>query len=111
MASSHSNGNQTAVITTEYTLGTITTAGVYELNFAADTLADGDELNLVIEKRIAGDAAAIDLFNKTYVNAQGEPLIVSIPVTVSGATNTSAVFKFTQGAGTGRNFVWEIVSL
>jgi len=113
MPASHASGNQTAVIATEYTLtgSAITAAGSYELNFSLDAMEKSDELNITIEKRIAGGAASVVAYDRSYADAQGEPLVIGIPVTVSDAANASVTFKFTQTAGTGRNFVWEITAL
>lgn len=107
MASSYSDGSQTAVIDTEHTLDTITTAGTYVLTVDLNNLADGDELELRAKLKVRSVGGARELYLGTYAHSQGTPVVASIPV----PTVNEVVFTLKQIAGTGRTFPWEIVSL
>lgn len=99
------SGSQTATISTEHDLATITDAGVYVLTVDAAELAAGD----IVELRIYGKARSADterlLHRATYGPiALASPLVMSIPVISPHHLRAS----LKQTAGTGRAFPWAI---
>jgi len=101
----NSSGSQTATISTEHTLATIATAGVFVLAVDMANLVAGD----VVEVRIYGKADSTDterlLHRGTYGPAAlASPLIMSVPI--MSPHHFKATLK--QTAGTGRAFPWAV---
>jgi len=107
MATSNSSGSQTAVITTEHTLATITTSGSFVIGVDANAMALGDELTLRVKLKVRSTGTTRLAYEANYAHVQGEPVILSIPV----ASTNEIVFTLEQTAGTGRAFPWEIWEL
>ena len=105
MASVKTSGSQTATLTTEHTLATVTDAGTYTLNVDAENLADGERLTL----RIYGKARSSDTERLLYVaDFTGETLetkLLASPASVSPHHNK---FTLEQNNGTGRAFPWAV---
>lgn len=98
------SGSQTAVISTEHTLATITDAGVYQLYVDTSNMQSGDDLVLrVYGKNTSGDAEVL-IYQGLFSDEQETPLLVS-PIVIS-----PHYFKVTleQTGGTGRDFNWSI---
>jgi hypothetical protein len=98
------SGSQTATISTEHTLSTITTAGVYTLAVDSAALAAGDSVVL----RVYGKARSADterlIFESAFSDVQGDPLKLSF--TVVSPHHFKATLQ--QTAGTGRAFPWAV---
>ena len=107
MATSNSNGSQTAVISTEHTLATISTSGSFALGIDANAMVLGDELVVRVKLKVRSVGTTRLAYEATYTHVQGEPVILSIPV----ASTNEIVFTIEQTAGTGRAFPWEIWEL
>ena len=107
MATSNSNGSQTATVTTEHTLATITTSGSFVIGVDASNMALGDELILRVKLKVRSTGTTRLAYEATYAHVQNEPVILSIPV----ASTNEIVFTLEQSAGTGRAFPWEIWEL
>ena len=107
MAASVSDGSQTAVISTEHTLDTITAAGSYVLMVDTSAMALGDKLTLKAKTKVRSGGTTRVAYSATYAQPQGEPVKLSIPI----ASPNEIVFTLQQTAGTGRAFPWEIVGL
>ena len=107
MTTSNSNGSQTAVISTEHTLGTITTSGSFVIGIDANAMALGDELIVRAKLKVRSVGTTRLAYEATYSHVQNEPVILSIPV----ASTNEIVFTIEQVAGTGRAFPWEIWEL
>lgn len=107
---SHASGSQLAVITTTYTLSTVTGAGIYEFKFDARNMANADKVDLLLEEELATGATVTDGIKQSMADAQIED-IRSISFSLSDDVDVQMVVKFTQTAGTGRTFYWEIVKL
>lgn len=103
----NTSGSQTAVISTEHTLATVTTAGTYQLVVDAAAMLNGDVLTL----RLYGKARTTDterlLYEASFTNIQGTPLKASLAVVSPHSTKATLL----QSAGTGRAFPWAIYSL
>ncbi len=107
MATSESSGSQTAVISTEHTLDTITTAGTYVLYVNTKNMVLIDELELRVKVKVKSTGTTEEFLVATYAHVQGQPVKASIPA----ASINEVVFTLKQIAGTGRVFDWEIVKL
>lgn len=108
MPTSIQSGTQTASVSTEHTLGSsVTDAGTYVLSVNTTNMANGDALELRIKtKTLAGDTEALYVL-ASYVNAQSEPIKMSIPV----PSLHSLTCTLKQTAGTGRAFPWNLIAL
>lgn len=107
MASEAAAGSQTAVIDTEHTLDTRSSAGVYQLLVDTTNLVNGDVLELRVKvKARSAEGSAKLAYMGTYANVQAYPIVASVPVSC-----TYGVFTLKQTAGTGRAFPWSVVSI
>lgn len=105
MVTEAASGTQNAVIDTEHTLSTQTTAGVYQLVVDASNLANGDVVTLRLKlKTLSGSTSAL-AFDQTLAHAQGSPIFISPPVAVAH----EIVATLEQTAGTGRSFDWSLM--
>ena len=107
MATSEASGAQTAVITTEHTLATISTDGTFVLYVDTVNMVLGDELELRAKTKVKSDGTTREFLVATYAHVQGQPVKASIPV----ASINECVFTLKQTVGTGRVFNWEVVKL
>jgi len=107
MASVKTSGSQTATLTTEHVLATVTTAGTYQLNVDAANLAAGETLTL----RLYGKARSTDterlLYQASFSHAQLAALKSSIPVVSPHHLKVT----LEQNGGTGRAFPWAVYEL
>jgi hypothetical protein len=107
MATSNSNGSQTAVISTEHTLATITTSGSFVLGIDTNAMVLGDKLTLRVKAKVRSIGTTRLAYTANYAHVQGEQVKFSIPV----PSTNEVVFTLLQTAGTGRAFPWEIWEL
>jgi hypothetical protein len=107
------SGTQTAVIGTEHTLLTQSSAKTCVLNVSLTNMVLGDVVTLAIyNKGLTGDTITTGtlpnlLYSATYSHNRAEPQVQSVPVPVA----YGAVFTLLQSAGTGRAFPWHVVTL
>ena len=105
---SAADGSQTATVTTEHTLATITTAGVYILEVDVAALVGGatpDIVELRAKTKTRSGGTSRQVFMATFVGGLvTDPNTVSIPI----ATDVEVVFTLKQTQGTGRAFPWNI---
>lgn len=100
------SGSQTATLTTEHSLATITDAGTYELWVDTDALVNGETVALKAKCKLAGsgDTAKIE-WQAVFVHDQGTDIHKrSGPI----PSPFSIEFTLTQTGGTGRAFPWAI---
>ncbi len=108
MATSNNNGSQTAVVTTEHTLGgAITSSGTFVLGVDTSAMAKGDTLILRVKLKVRSVGTTGLVYEASYANVQGDVVKLSIPV----VSTNEVVFTLTQTAGTGRAYPWEIWEL
>lgn len=105
MVAVNTSGSQTATISTEHTLATVTGALVLVLAVDCAALVAGD----VVELRVYGKARSADterlLHRGTYgPSPLAAPLVMSVPIV--SPHHFKATLK--QTAGTGRAFPWAI---
>lgn len=104
---SAANGTQTAVLSTEHTLATITVAGVYVLAVDMSNMANGDITTLRMKTKCKAASTSRLAYEATFAHVQGDPNKYSIPV----PSDTEIVCTLEQTAGTGRNYDWNLLSL
>ena len=100
MATSKANGSQTAVISTEHTLSTITDAGSYVLGVDLSNMVLGDKLTLRIKTKVRSVGTTRTTYTANYANVQSILNTLSIPI----ASPNEFVATLEQTAGTGRAF-------
>ncbi len=101
----NTGGTQTATVTTEHTLATITAAGSYQLLVDTSNMVMGDTVELRIKVKVRSASSSAQVMYEPYSHAQGDDAVkISPPV--------PAPFEFVatlkQTAGTSRDFVWSI---
>lgn len=110
MPSVNTSGSQTATITTEHTLATITTAGTFVLAVDLNAMVGGTTPD-ILELRIYGKARSGDTERLIrcwpFLGVQVEILWQSIPI--MSPHHYKATLKQTQG--TGRAFPWAIYAV
>lgn len=104
----NTSGSQTATISTEHTLATITTAGIYQLMTDLGNLAAGD----IVELRAYGKARSGDTERLMWGPVSYGPIVPAQLLPPSPAIVTAVSLKFTlkQTTGTGRAFPWAVYS-
>lgn len=107
MATSNSDGSQTATIDTEHTLATITAAGTYVLYVDLNALVNGDTVILKAKTKVRSVGTTRLLHEVVYANVQSEKIAMSLAI----PSINEIVFTLEQTDGTGRAFPWEIVEL
>jgi hypothetical protein len=100
----NTNGSQTAVIGTEHTLATITTAGIFQFVVDTSNLANGDAVELRIYLKPAAGGTEQLTYYTAFGNAQGQPMKTSLMV--PSPISWRATLK--QTTGTGRVFPWAV---
>jgi hypothetical protein len=102
-----SSGTQTAVITTEHTLATTTSAKTRVLVVDLTNLVAGDTVELKIKTKVLTGGSVLLAYFATYTGSVAAPVVHSLPV----PGTYGATFTLKQTAGTGRNFDFEIRTL
>ena len=107
MATVKTDGSQTATLTTEHTLATITDAATYVLNVDTANLADGEELTLRVYGKVRSGGTERLMYSHNVANAQAYNHWVSLPV----ATAIHVKYTLEQNGGTGRVYPWAVYEL
>lgn len=110
MASVVTSGSQTATISTEHTLATVTDAGVYIANIDLAAMQDGatpdiTRIRIYSKARSADSERLVEVYE--IIGAQGKPLFSIVP-RVEAVANYRVTLEQIQG--TGRAYPWSIVS-
>lgn len=104
------SGTQSATVTTEHTLTTLTGAKTFTLHVDCNAMSHGsgtaDELELRIKANVLSAGTERVVYMATFVGAQDIPIKVSLPVPVP----QTATVTLKQTAGTGRSFPWAITT-
>lgn len=108
----NASGTQTATVTTEHTLATVSTAGVFVFNVDTANMTATDVLELRVKKPTLASGTTRTYLYAMYTGAQptDDVLKTSVPVVID-ATAGSATFTLKQTIGTGRSFPWSILQL
>lgn len=107
MTVTYSDGSQTATLTTEHTLATISADGTYQLQVDCNNMALGDVTLLRAKLKVRSSGTTRLLYEHRLTHVQASPVVVTVPV----ASTNELVYTLTQTAGTGRAYPWEIVQL
>ena len=107
MASVKTSGDQTATLTTEHTLATVTDAGTYTLEVDANLLANGETLTLRIYGKVHSDETERLKWEANFSHALTIDLLSSVPV----VSPHYAKFTLEQNGGTGRAYPWAVYEL
>lgn len=107
MATEKTSGTQSATVTTEHTLATVTDAGTYVLAVDVSNLANGDELELRAKEKVLTGSTAAQSVYAAYAHAQTNSVVHLLPV----ASPHEVAFTLKQTAGTGRSFDWSVREL
>ena len=108
MATTVDSGSQLTVISTEHTLETTTTAGVFVAMLNLTTLAAGDVLRLRIKTKVLTGDTEEAIWDVVYANDQGAIPIVHTPPLVS---MFSLTFTIQQTAGSVRTLPWALIQV
>lgn len=101
------SGTQTATLTTEHTLATVTDPGVYALNVDTANLANGETLTLRLKVKTLSGGTSRQGYEAIFKHAQSEPSKFSVGVPVA----VELVATLQQDGGTGRAFPWSLMKL
>ena len=101
-------GTQTATVTTEHTLTTITAEGVFQLFVDMDEMVAGDELELRADLEVRAGGTAKTVFYGTWSDLQGDDGLIAASPPIPKVTDTDLIFTLLQAAGTSRDFIWSV---
>ncbi len=108
--SENTGGTQTATVTTEHTLATITTAGRYQLTVNLTNMANAATPDLVeIRQKIKVRSGGSEVEEKvwSFIGAQSEKVFRPPPI----PSPFSVKYTLKQTQGTGRDFEWSVIDL
>lgn len=100
-------GTQSATVSTEHTLATSTTGKTYVLFVDTVNLANGDVVELRLKTKGRSGNSSQLAYYAVYAHVQTSPNKYSVPV----PANIEIVATLKQTAGTGRNFIWSLLSI
>lgn len=105
------SGTQSATVTTEHTLATITTAGTYVLMVDTDAMVSGDGLELRVKTKVltGGTARVIGFARFDGEQPPDDKIKISVPWDNELAEAGALVFTLKQTTGTSRNFPWKVM--
>lgn len=107
MATENTGGTQSATVSTEHTLATITSGGTFVLAVDVSNLANGDELELRAVVKARSGSTAKTVYLAGFAHAQADDVAFSVPVPAPH----SVAFTLKQIAGTARSFEWAVYEL
>lgn len=99
------SGTQAATISSEHTLSTQTTVGVYVLVVDCNAMVLGDTLELRLKTKAKSGSTSRQSRIWTLANVQEDANFYSDPI----AIDTEIVATLKQTAGTGRSFDWNLL--
>lgn len=100
-------GTQAATISTEHTLSTQTTAGVYVLVVDCNAMVAGDVVEFRFKTKYASGGTSRQARIWTLANVQEDANFYSDPI----AIDTEVIATLKQTAGTGRSFPWNLLRI
>ncbi len=103
--SQNTSGTQSATVTTEHVLATITAAGTYQLVVDTSNMVLADVLELRIKVKVLTGSTSAEAFFAAYAQDQGVDVVKYSPP-IGAPFEFIATLK--QTAGTSRNFDWAI---
>lgn len=106
----NASGTQTATVTTEHTLVTISTAVRVLYTVDVSAMAAADVLELRVKKPVLSGGTARTAVYVMYTDASyvDDALKICIPIVIDSVAG-NASFTLKQTVGTGRAFPWSVV--
>jgi hypothetical protein len=106
------SGTQSATVTTEHVLDTVTAAGVFVLIVDTANMVAGDILELRVKKPVlAAGTERVEYFAAFYgAQITDDVLKTSVPV-VQDSTAGGLLFTLKQTFGVGRSFAWKVLAI
>lgn len=101
------SGSQTAVLGTDHTLTTQTTAASLVLLVNTVNLVNGEIVEVWVRTKVLTGDAVATVYYASYSHAQASPIKISPPV----STMFSIEAHLKQTGGTGRVFSWSLLQL
>ena len=108
MPTLEASGTQTATISTEHTLATITTNKTLTLIVDTAAMAADDVLELRVKTKVLSGGTTRVVQKATYQHAQPADDLIKMSLPVQSDQEYVATLK--QTAGTGRAFPWKVLS-
>lgn len=109
MAAVNTSGSQTATVSTEHTLATVTSAGVFQLAVDLAAMTDGTtpditRIRIYSKARSADTERLVEVYE--FIGSQGKPLFFTIPL-IQAVSNYRVTLQQIQG--TGRAYPWAVL--
>jgi len=104
-----SSGTQSAVISTEHTLASLTSARVFTFFVDTVNMQSGDTLELRVKTKVLTGGTLRVAYFQSYSGAQNTDDLIKISVPLP--SDIQADFTLKQTAGTGRQYAWKVLSL
>lgn len=109
MPTLEASGTQSATVTTEHTLATLTGNKVYVLVVDTINMVGGDSLELRVKTKVLSGGTTRVMQKATYKHAQPADNIIKMSVPVPSDQEFVATLK--QVTGTSRNYPWKVLSI
>lgn len=100
-------GTQAATLDTEHTLSTQTGGKTYVLVVDLVNMVNGDVVILRLKTKVRTGNASQSAYQATYAHVQQCKNVYSLPI----PANIELVATLEQTDGTGRSFIWALLSL
>ena len=109
----HASGTQSATVTTEHSLTTVTVTGVFTFHVDCVNMAAGDIVELRVYQIILTGGTKHVLLFTTFYGAQltDDTVKMSIPVANELGDASSLEFTLKQTFGTSRNYAWKVLKI
>lgn len=103
-----SSNTQSCTVTTEHSLVTDTTAGIYVCMWNLTNAVAGDVFECYVKTKVLTGDTAEEIYHAVYANNLGGIPIIASPPIVSMFSLTMLV---KQAAGTSRNVPWSLIRI
>ena len=104
--SNAASGTQSATVSTEHTLATVSTGGVFALHVDIGALAAGEYVEIKVKQKVLSGGTLRTVMSGIYswLDAAIDPVVVSAPI----MSDQDCVATLKQLTGTGRSFPWAV---
>lgn len=107
----HATGTQTATVTTEHAVSTVTVAGVFSFHIDVNAMVAGDVTEFRVYQIVLTAGTKRVVFFHTLYGAQptDDKILVSLPIGNELTDASSLEFSLKQTFGTGRAYPFKIL--
>ncbi len=107
----YGSGTQTATVTTEHSLQSVTAAGVFTLHVDTSGMLAGDVLELRVYQIVLGSGTKRVVFIGSWAGLQptDDVMKVSLPLGNDLTDANSIQFTLKQTFGTSRDYPWKVL--